>query len=84
MFEVLYSEKALKYLEKMDRTKATIIFHKIESIKTNPIRYVGRLVSLDLWKLRVGDYTAIIRLDRAKNELVVVDIGHRRDVYKKL
>ena len=84
MFEIIYSEKSLKYLEKIDKKKAIIIFHKIESIKENPLHYIERLASLDLWKLRIGDYRAIIRLDRAKNELSVIDIGHRREVYKKL
>lgn len=84
MFDVFYSEKSVKYLEKLERKESEIIYKKIESIKDNPARYIERLVSLDLWKLRIGDYRAIIRLDRAKNQLVVADIGHRRDIYKTL
>jgi len=84
MFEIAYSEKAVKYLEKMEKKDAVLIFRKVESIKDNPIHFIERLVSLNLYKLRVGDYRVIIRLDRAKNELVVVDIGHRKDVYKNL
>lgn len=84
MLEIAYSEKAVKYLEKMEKKDAVLIFRKVESIKDNPIHFIERLVSLNLYKLRVGDYRAIIRLDRAKNELVVVDIGHRKNGYKNL
>lgn len=84
MFEVLYSEKSMKYLEKLGRKEAEIIYRKIESIKDNPVRYLDMLVGIGLCKLRIGDYRAIIRLDRAKNQLVVVDVGHRRAVYKRL
>ncbi len=84
MFEVFYSERALKYLEKLEKKDAVLIYRKIELLKDNPIRFIEKLAGLDLWKLRVCDYRTIIRLDRAKNEIVVVDIGHRRDVYKNL
>jgi mRNA interferase RelE/StbE len=36
----------------------------------------------DFWKYRVGDYRAICRLEDSKLVVFVVQIGHRREVYR--
>lgn len=40
----------------------------------------GRLV--DLWRYRVGDYRTIAAIEDAVFRVLVVKIGHRRDVYE--
>ncbi len=83
-YEILYTKKALKYMESSNRKEAQNVYRKIESIKENPLHYTERLSGVNLWKLGIGDYRAIIRLDRAKEELTVIDIGHRKNIYKNL
>ena len=83
-YKILYTKKALKYLESLNRKEAQNVYRKIESIKENPLHYIAKLSSVDIWKLGIGDYRAIIRLDRAKEELTIVDIGHRKNIYKNL
>lgn len=34
------------------------------------------------WRIRVGDYRVIYRVDDEAREVLVVDIGHRKDVYR--
>jgi mRNA interferase RelE/StbE len=36
----------------------------------------------DFWKYRVGDYRAICRLEDARLVVLVVQVGHRREVYR--
>ncbi len=36
----------------------------------------------DLWRYRVGDFRIICELQDAKLVVLVVEIGHRRDVYR--
>ena len=36
----------------------------------------------DLWKYRVGDYRVMARIEDRVIEIVVVRIGHRREVYR--
>jgi mRNA-degrading endonuclease RelE of RelBE toxin-antitoxin system len=33
------------------------------------------------WKIRVGDYRVIYEIDRETNRIIVLHIGHRRNVY---
>jgi len=33
------------------------------------------------WKVRVGDYRAIYEIDRTSSRVIVVFVGHRKNVY---
>jgi mRNA-degrading endonuclease RelE of RelBE toxin-antitoxin system len=33
------------------------------------------------WKIRVGDYRVIYEIDRRANRIVVLYVGHRKNVY---
>ena len=81
---IVYTEKAIKCLESLNRKEAQHIHKKIESIKENPLHYINKLVGINLWKLRIGDYRAVIRFDKVRQEIAVIDIGHRKSIYKKL
>jgi mRNA interferase RelE/StbE len=41
-----------------------------------------RMEGADTFRLRVGDYRVIYQIDLEKNEIFLITIGHRRDVYK--
>lgn len=84
VYQISYTEKALKYLEGLNKKEVLQIYNKIESVKNNPLHYIEKLVSVSLWKLRIGDYRAIIKLNRADKEIVIIDIGHRKSIYKNL
>lgn len=43
-----------------------------------------RMQGLDTFRLRVGDYRVIYQFDLHKNELHLITVRHRRDVYRTL
>lgn len=43
---------------------------------------IKKLSDRDGYRLRVGDYRVIYEIDKLRDELVVVSVGHRREVYK--
>jgi mRNA interferase RelE/StbE len=83
-YRISYTEKALKYLESLNKKEMLQIYNKIENINENPLHYIEKLVSVNLWKLRIGDYRAIIKLSKLEQEIAIIDIGHRKNIYKKL
>ena len=83
-YVIRYTERALKYLESLDKHLAQQMYKKIKKVEENPLRSIERLATAELWKLRIGDYRAILVLDRAKEEVITVNIGHRKDIYKNL
>lgn len=43
---------------------------------------IKKLVNRSGFRLRVGDYRVIYVIDKLKEELVVLSVGHRREVYR--
>lgn len=84
VYEIEYTEKALKYLKSLERTESHRVYKKIQNIKDEPLHHLEKLTGVDLWKLRVGDYRIIVRMNKNEKKVTIVDIGHRRNVYKNL
>ena len=80
-YEVLCSDLALKQLSKLDKEIGQRIIATLERIRTRPDAYVKKLVGDEGYRLRVGNYRVIVDLDREKLIILVLRIGHRRNVY---
>jgi len=81
---IIIQPKAKKDLRKLSKNAISDILKKINEIRNNPLRYIERLKGSHLWKLRMGDYRAILYLKTEDSEIHVLKIGHRKDIYKKL
>ena len=81
MFQIELTETAKDFLKKLQKKDAEIILNKIYSIRENPYRFLKRLQGEKLWRLRIGDYRAIVDVIISMNKIVVVRIGHRKNVY---
>ena len=84
MFDIELTQEAKKDLKKFEKRVARVILKKIYSIRKNPLHYIERLVGLTLWKLRIGDYRAVILLNTKEKKIKVIKIGHRKKIYKQL
>jgi mRNA interferase RelE/StbE len=42
-----------------------------------------RMTGSDKFRLRVGDYRVIYRVDVAQEEIYLIAIGHRREIYRR-
>jgi len=81
MFQIEITETAKEFLEKLNKKDAEIILNKIYSIRDNPFRYLKRLEGNKLWRLRIMDYRAVMDVIVSMNKIIVVRIGHRKNVY---
>ena len=82
MYEVIFSKKAEKFLDKLNQKDQERILLATERLIIRPEAHLVRLVGSPLFKFRVGDYRLLI--DFKKELLIVycVDIGHRKNIYK--
>jgi mRNA interferase RelE/StbE len=80
-FTVLLHPKAAKELEKIEDTIRARIVERLRDLKDNPERVGKVLRHSNFWSLRVGDYRTIYEIDRARRQVVVLFIGHRKKVY---
>lgn len=81
---ILIQPVAEKQLRKLPEDIAKVILAKVYSIKDNPLSYIERLKGGNLWKLRIGDYRAILVISTKDGIINVIKIGHRKNIYKKL
>ncbi len=81
MFQIELTEISKSFLKKLHKKDAEIILNKLYSIRDNPYRFLKRLKGEKLWRLRIADYRAIIDVIVSMNKIIVVRIGHRKNVY---
>ncbi len=80
MFEVLVHSKAASSLKKLDKNNRNRITKDLQKLKENP--EVGkRLKFSDYWSLRSGEYRSIYEIDNKEKKVIVLFIGHRKNVY---
>ena len=84
IYTIRWDKKAKEFLKKIDKTNAQRIIKKINSIIDDPKHYLESLVDIEGYKLRMGNYRAIIDLDKNKKLIDVLLVGHRKDIYKYL
>ena len=82
MYEIILAKNVEKYLDKLNSEDRKRIINSLEKLKIRPSAYLVRLVGEKTYKFRVGNYRLIIDLDNNKLIVLVVDIGHRRNIYK--
>jgi len=82
-----FDERALKELKKLGRpAQADIIRYLDERIATtaDPRRF-GKALRGDLaglWRYRVGDYRVLCQINNRELIVLVIAIGHRKEIYR--
>jgi mRNA interferase RelE/StbE len=85
MWRVEWSERAVKQLDKLDRQVArTIVGFMRERVHgSDDPRTIGKPLRAEgLWRYRVGDYRVLCHIDDPVLTVLVVELGHRREVYR--
>ena len=81
MYSIQIEKNAEDFLKRLQKKDAEIILNKIYSIRENPFRFLKRLYGEKLWRLRIGDYRAIVDVIISMNKIIVIRIGHRKNIY---
>ena len=84
-YRILYKREAKKNVEKLDPSVRKLIRKAIESLSDNPEK--GKPLSYELAglrSLRTSEYRVIYRIRGRELLVIVVAVGHRREIYKKL
>lgn len=87
MYRVEFTKNALKQLKKLDKYTASLILGWIRKnlVDCDNPRVHGKGLTADksgLWRYRVGDYRVLAEIKDSEILLLIVNIGHRRDIYE--
>jgi mRNA interferase RelE/StbE len=76
------ARKTLGRLQEQERLKLT---SALLELKQNPRpKGVEKVRGTELWRIREGDYRLVYHIDDERKVVVVVRIGHRRDIYRDI
>ena len=84
MYEIIFSNKARKQLLKLEKNIQKRIITALERIRIRPGSYIAKLVGDPGYKLRVGDYRVIMDINNNNLLILVIMVGHRKEIYKRL
>ena len=86
MYNVLFTHQAERDLALFDLSIADRIIDRIECLGLHADSVIHQRLKGEQWgkayKLRVGSYRVIYQLSKTHNNITVLRIGHRKDIYK--
>ena len=86
-YTVEYTKRAIKQLKKLDKQTSALLLGWIEKnlVDCDNPRQFGKGLTAnrkDEWRYRIGDYRLVADIQDDKIVILILNIGHRRDIYK--
>ncbi len=83
MYEVILSQSAEKKLSKLDSGLQERITAVLERCRILPHRHAKSIVGSPFYSIRCGDYRIIVDIVEGQLQILVIEIGHRKNIYDK-
>ena len=86
MYTLWYKKSVEKDLRKLPKSQLQAIVRKIQALATDPrpVSSIKLQGSENLFRMRHADYRIIYQINDSEVTVLVIKVGHRREVYKDL
>jgi len=86
VYKLVFLDKAVDEFKRIDRARQKIIKAKLLILAKNPAALKNNIRRLSgpeeaLYRLRIGAYRVLFKRDEGRLIILVVRIGHRREIY---
>jgi len=82
-YAVILPKSVQKELDRLPEDAARRILARLAELETNPRPTdIKKLKGRKAWRIRVGDYRVIYEIHNRQLQILVITIGHRREVYR--
>ncbi len=83
-YHVEITGSAEKQLKKLSRSNQLRVARALVGLATDPFPTQSRKLAgtQDVWRIRVGSYRILYRVDNDRVLVIILKIGHRKDVYR--
>jgi len=86
MYRIEFLKEAYEEFKKLDKPIQRIIKEKLILLAKNPEALKNNIKPLKgnysgLYRLRVGNYRVIYKMEKQKLIILIVRIGHRKEIY---
>lgn len=84
LYSIQFTSRALRDLKGLDKGAQQRLRTHIDRLASNPIPAGAKKLHEDelYYRIRVGDYRLVCQIDRKRFVVIVVKIGHRKEVYR--
>lgn len=82
-YEVLAASSAVRDIKRLPAEAKRRIAAAIADLATAPRAKAQKLAAENAYRVRVGDYRIVFRVDDQVREVLVVRVKHCRDVYRR-
>ncbi|HEY5932735.1 MAG TPA: type II toxin-antitoxin system RelE/ParE family toxin [Nitrospira sp.] len=82
-YRLVYTHRAVKDLDALDTSVKRRIGNTLQRYEQHPLSHAEPLKQSELgsYRFRIGDYRVVFDLEG--EQIVVLRVGHRRDIYKR-
>ena len=82
---IRYTKTAAKAIQKLDHMVRARVRAAIDALRDDPYRGKPLQLTLQgLYSWRTGDWRIVYRVEAERIEVLVVTVGHRREVYDRV
>ena len=85
VFEIVYDKQPAKFLNKLNKETNNRILDKIEeTLANNPVPRDAKSIvgKHGVFRIRIGDYRALYRINYQESKIIVLKIDKRSKVYQ--
>lgn len=80
---VLLHPRVERFIDRLEKGIAERIRKKLRLLKDDPFRFLRHHQGADVFKLRIGDYRALVDVNYKQQIVYVRHLDHRKRIYKK-
>jgi mRNA interferase RelE/StbE len=83
-YTIHFKPAVLRQVEKLPREAQRRLAAKIEALRDDPFPPGCKKMTgvTEAWRIRVGDYRVVYQVHRGILLILVLTVGHRREVYR--
>jgi mRNA interferase RelE/StbE len=83
-YSLVYTHRAIKDIQRLEGNAKRRIGKTLLRYSEDPLRHAEKLTETKLgtYRFRIGQYRVVFDLNG--NDIVVLRVGHRKDIYRKL
>lgn len=82
-YSVIIQRRAQKQIARLPTNIQDRIEKSLQALSDEPRpRGSHKLQGREGWRIRVGDYRVVYELDDTAREVLIVTLGHRKDIYR--
>ncbi|MBI5058012.1 MAG: type II toxin-antitoxin system RelE/ParE family toxin [Nitrospirae bacterium] len=83
-YKLVYTRRAEKDIKKLDPSIKHQIGKALLKLQNNPFEHSEKLTDpkIGAYRFRIGDYRVIIDIEG--KDIVILRVGHRKEIYKRL